>query len=73
MAAQEVAHPGVEVEAQEDPPRQLRTITKPIAALRAADRHLAEVSPVDLGLLAGKGLEAQIGLGHGLGLKWLSR
>ena len=68
MAAQEVAHPGVEVEAQEDPPRVAENHHEAHqAALRAADRHLAEVSPVDLGLLAGKGLEAQIGLGHGPG------
>ena len=68
MAAQEVAHPGVEVEAREDPPRVAENHHEAHqAALRAADRHLAEVSPVDLGLLAGKGLEAQIGLGHGPG------
>ena len=68
MAAREVAHPGVEVEAREDPPRVAENHHEAHqAALRAADRHLAEVSPVDLGLLAGKGLEAQIGLGHGPG------
>ena len=35
-------------------------------ALRAPDPDLAEVGPIDLGLLAGKGLEPQIGLGFRL-------
>ena len=66
MAAQEVVHPGVEVEAQEGAARVTQHHHEAHQrALRAPDPDLAEVGPVDLGLLAGQGLEAQIGLGHG--------
>ena len=65
MAAQEVLHPGVEVEAQEDAPRMAEHHHEAHQqTLRAADLHRAEVRPVDLALLAGKGVEAQIGLRH---------
>ena len=68
MAAQEVAHRSVEVEAQEDAPREAENHHEAHQrALRAAYLHLAEVSPIHLGLLAGKRLQAQIGLGHRLG------
>ncbi len=68
MAMQEVAHGRTEVEAQEDAPRVAEHHHEAHQrALRAPDPDLAEVSPIDLGLLAGKGLQAQIGLGHGLG------
>lgn len=52
VAAQEVAHAGVELEAQEEPPRVAQHHYEGHqAALRAADPHRAEVGPVDLGLL----------------------
>ena len=67
MATQEVAHRGVEVEAQEDASREAQNHHEAHQrALRATELHFAEVSPIDLGLLAGKGLETQIGLGHRL-------
>ena len=67
MAPQEVAHRGVEVEAQEDASREAENHHEAHQrAFRTADLHLAEVSPVDLGLLAGKGLQAQISLGRRL-------
>ena len=65
MTAQEVVHPGIEEEAQEDAARVAQHHHEAHQrALRAPDPHLAEVGPVDLGLLAGERLEAQIGLGH---------
>ena len=67
MATQEVVHACVEVEAQEDAPRVTENHHEAHQrALRAPDLHLAEVSPIDLSLLAGKGLQPQIGLGHRL-------
>ena len=68
MAAQEVVHPAIEVEAQEEAPGVAEHHHEGHQrALCTPDRHLAEVAPVDLGLFAGKGGKAQIGLGHGPG------
>ena len=67
MAAQEVVHRRVQVEAQEDAARVAEhhhEAHQP--ALGAADPDRAEVGPVDLGLLAGKRPEPHIGLGRGL-------
>ncbi len=65
MAAQEVVRPGVEVEAQKEAARVAEHHHEGHQrALRTPDPHLAEVDPVDLGLLAGQSLEAQTGLGH---------
>ena len=67
VTTQEVAHLRVQVEAQEDASREAENHHEAHQrALRATDLHLAEVGPVDLGLLAGKGLQPQIGLGRRL-------
>jgi hypothetical protein len=64
VATQEVLHPGVREEAQEDLARVAehhdeRHQWPP----RAADLEMAEMSPIDLPLLAGKAAQAQIGFG----------
>jgi hypothetical protein len=63
VAAQEVARALIQVEAQEDPARvrehHHEGHQRPY---RLADLDLAEVRPVDLALLAGQRLHAQVGL-----------
>ena len=64
MAAQEVLHPGIEEEAQEDLPRVAEHHDEGHQRTpRAADLEMAEVAPVDLGLLARQGAQTQIGFG----------
>jgi hypothetical protein len=65
MAAQEVLHAGVEEEAQEYLPRigQHHDEGHQRAA-GAAYLEMPEVAPVDLGLFAGQGAQAQVGLGR---------
>ena len=64
MAAQEVLHPGVEEEAQEDLARVAQHHDERHQRTpRAADLEMAEMSPVDLCLLAGQAAQTQIGLG----------
>ena len=65
MAAQEVVHALIEIEAQEDLPAEAQHHDEGHQrALGAPDLHVAEVPPVDLALLARQRLQAQIGLGR---------
>ena len=66
MATQEVLHAGIQAEAQEDLPRVAQHHDERHQRTpRAADLQMAEVAPIDLSLFAGKGAQAQIGLGRG--------
>ena len=63
MAAQEVLHPGVEEEAQEDLPRVAQHHDeRHQRTAGAADLQMAEVPPVDLRLFAGQAAQPQIRL-----------
>ena len=64
MAAQEAVHAGVEEEAQEDHARVAQHHHEGHQrAAGAADLQMAEVTPVDLRLLARQRAQAQVGLG----------
>ena len=66
MATQEVFHAGIQAEAQEDLPRVAQHHDERHQRTpRAADLQVAEAAPIDLSLFAGKGAQAQIGLGLG--------
>ncbi len=66
MAAKKARHRGAEKEAQEELPREAQHHDEAHErAGRGADRDLAEVGPIDLGLLAGQGAETQEGLCRG--------
>jgi hypothetical protein len=72
MATQEVLHPGVREEAQEDLARVAEHHDERISGRRArpilgssprTSLEMAEMSPIDLSLLAGQAAQAQISLG----------
>ena len=64
MTSQEVLHTGIEEEAQEDLARVAQYHDEGHqGTARTADREMAEVSPVDLGLFARQSAQAQIRLG----------
>lgn len=65
MAAQEVLHPRIEEEAQEDPSREAQHHhERHQRAHRAPDAERAEVRPVHLPLLPGQGAKPQVRLGR---------
>ena len=65
VAAQEVLHPGIEEEAQEDLPRVAQHHDERHQRTPcAADLQMTEVPPVDLRLLAGQAAQTQIRLGR---------
>ena len=66
MAGEEGVHAGVEEEPQEEPARVAQHHHEGHQRPPGApDLKVTEVAPVDLGLLAGKGAKAQVGLGLG--------
>jgi hypothetical protein len=66
MAAQEVLHAGVQEEAQENLPRVGQHHDEGHQrAAGAADLEMPKMAPIDLGLFAGQGAQAQVGLGRG--------
>ena len=66
MAAQEVLHPSVREEAQEDLPRMAQHHHEGHQRTpRAADVEVPEMSPVHLTLFTGQAAQPQIGLGSG--------
>jgi hypothetical protein len=68
VAAQEAVHAGVQEEAQEDHARVAEHHHEGHQrAAGAADLQVAEVTPVDLRLLARQRAQAQVGLGGGRG------
>ena len=73
MTGQERLHSRVQEEAQEDPARGTQdhdeSHQRPSGA---ADLEMPEVTPVDLGLFAGKRAQPQVSLGLGAGAAWWS-
>src|SRR5208337_290011 len=66
VAGEEGIHAGVEEEPQEEPARVTQHHHEGHQRPPGApDLKMTEVAPVDLGLLAGKGAKAQVGLGIG--------